>query len=90
MGHWIGAQGQVNLVKDEKMSHFDATNRKPQTQIKSFISFLSETGRRAESLNRVNSSLAEAAGDLWPKKVPTSAVAGAGVKWMYKARCSSA
>ena len=30
--------------------------------------FLSETRRRAESVNGVNSSLAVAAGDLWPKK----------------------
>jgi len=51
------------------------------------MSFLGETRTRAESLNGVNSSLAAAAGDLWPNKAPASAVAGAGVKWMYKARC---
>jgi len=35
MAHWIGAQGQLKLVKNSKMCpHCDDTKRKPHTQIK--------------------------------------------------------
>jgi len=39
MSHWVGAQGQVNLVKKAKTClHYDVTHRKPQTQNgKSFL-----------------------------------------------------
>jgi len=35
MAHWVGAQGQVQLAQNAKISpHFDVTPRKLQTQNK--------------------------------------------------------
>ena len=52
----------------KKCPYVDATNRKPKLKSNHLLVFLSETIRRAERVNGVNSSLAVAAGDLWPKK----------------------
>jgi len=75
MGQWIGAQGQV--AKNLKTCpHCDVTSRKHQTENKKlFIS--TSTRRLAESVEGFNSSLALAAGDLWPKMGrPIAAVKG--------------
>jgi len=55
----------------------DVSPGEPQSQIKK--NFLIETRRLSASVEGLNSSLAIAAGELWPK-VPATAVAGADVK----------
>jgi len=63
---WIGAQGLVKLVKYLNTCPLCAvTKRKPHTQIKYL--FLIKARRLAESMGGLNSSLAVAAGGLWPK-----------------------
>jgi len=49
-------------------------------------SFSSHNSDSTYARTTIKGSRDVAAGDLWPKKVAASAVAGAGVKWMYKAR----
>jgi len=67
MTHWIGAEGLVKLVKNSKNALFCyVTKRKLQTQIKYFS--LIEIRRLSESVEGLNSSLAIAAGELWPKR----------------------
>jgi len=70
MGQWVGAQGpkpskggQKN-AKTPPLVTFPPENVKPKT--KTFFSM--STRRLAETLEGLNSSLALAAGDLWPKK----------------------
>jgi len=77
MGQWIGAQGQVQVAKNLKTCpHCDVTSRKPQTENKKRF-FSMSTRRLAESVEGLNSSLALAAGDLWPKKRrPIAAIKG--------------
>ena len=65
MGQWVRAQGQVKVAKKLKTCpHCDVTSRKRQTEKKFSIS----TRRLAESIEGLNSSLALAAGNFWPKK----------------------
>jgi len=47
--------------------HCDVTSRKPQPKTKNVFFWMS-TRRLAESVEGLNSSLALAAGDLWPKR----------------------
>jgi len=67
MGQWVGAQGQPKVTKIPKhalivMSPPENPHRKQKT----FFSI--STRRLAESVEGLNSSLALAAGELWPKK----------------------
>ena len=68
MGQLVKAQGQVKMAKKMQKTlplvTFPLANAKPQT--KNFFSV--STRRLAESVEGFNSSLALAAGDLWPKK----------------------
>ena len=67
MGQWVGAQGRPKVTKISKTyPHCDVTSRKPPPKTKNF--FFMSTRRLAESAEGLNSSLALAAGDLWPKK----------------------
>jgi len=68
MGQWVRAKGQVKVAKKLKTCpHYDVTSSKHQT--KSIKKFFSMSARRlAESVEGLNSSLALAAGNLWPKK----------------------
>jgi len=60
--HWIAAQGQSKLVKNSKTHPLsDVLPREPQTQNLNFFSF------ETKSVEGLNSSLAMAAGELWPK-----------------------
>ena len=70
MGQWVRAQGQVKVAKNLKTCpHFDITSRKHQTKNeKRFFSI--STRRLAESVEGLNSSLALAAGNFWPRKGP--------------------
>jgi len=79
MGQWVGAQGRPKMTKISKTCpHCDVTSRKPpqKTKNENEKRFLSMSTRRlADSVEGLNSSLALAAGDLWPKKGrPTAAV----------------
>ena len=68
MGQLVGAQGQVKVAKKmQKHPHLWRSPSKRQTKNKkNFFSML--TRRLVESVESLNSSLALAAGDLWPKK----------------------
>ena len=58
MVHWVGAQGLLKLAKNAKTSpHYDVTPRKPQIQYEKNCFSISAT-RLAESVERLNSSLA--------------------------------
>ena len=64
---WVGVQGQINVAKSLKTPSLVTSpteNYKPNSE--NFI--LIETRRRPESVVILNSCLALAAGDLWPKK----------------------
>jgi len=76
MGQWVGTQGRPKVTKIFKTClHCDVTSRKPPRKTKNIFSML--TRRLAESVEGLNSFLALAAGDLWPKKGrPTAAVKG--------------
>jgi len=64
MAHWIGAQGQVKLSKNVKTSpHYDITPRKPQIQNEKKL-FSISTRRLAESVECLNISLVQSAGEL--------------------------
>jgi len=68
MGQWVGAQGRPKVTKISKTcAHCDVTSRKSPTKTKN-VFFSMSTRRLAESVEGLNSSLALAAGDLWPKK----------------------
>ena len=68
MGQWVGAQGQVKMVKKmQKHRHlWRSPQQTPNQNQKNFFS--SSTRRLAESVEGFNSSLALAAGNLWPNK----------------------
>ena len=56
------------MAKNSKTCpHCDVTSRKRQTENEQLF-FSMSTRRLAESIEGLNSSLALAAGDLWPKK----------------------
>jgi len=68
MACWFGPQGQIKLAKNSKtppllMSPLE--NHKPKTEKKIFAT---ETKRLPKSVEGLNSFLALAAGDSWPKK----------------------
>jgi len=66
MGQWVEAQGRPKVTKFSKTyPHCDVTSRKPPPKTKNF--FFDVTGRLAGSAKGLNSSLALAAGDLWPR-----------------------
>jgi len=68
MGQLAGAQGQVKVAKKmQNTPTCDVPPSKRQTKNKK-IFFSMSTRRLAESEEGLNSSLALAAGDLWPKK----------------------
>ena len=65
MVRWVGAQGKVTIAKKVRkpppIMMSPTSNPKPKT--KSFI--LIQTRRLAESVDGLNSSLAQSAGELW-------------------------
>jgi len=68
MGHWVGAQGRPKVTKISKTCpHCDITFQKTPTENEKRL-FSMSTKRLAESVEGLNSSLALAASDLWPKK----------------------
>ena len=83
MGQWGGAQGLPKFTKISKTClHCDVTSRKPHRKRKTFFSM--STRRLAESVEGLNSSLALATGDLWPKKGrPIAAVKGLKAREKY-------
>jgi len=76
MGQWVGAQGRPKLTKISKTCpHCDITCRKAPAKTKNVFSM--STRRLGESEEGLNSSLAPASCDLWPKKSrPITAVKG--------------
>ena len=74
MAHWAGAQGQVQLAKKSRTHASSMSslteNHKPKTEKILFFQFW--TGRLAESIDVLNSSLAHLAGDLWSSKAANS------------------
>ena len=67
MAQWVGVQDRPKVArKKQKHPHLWWSPWEPQTQNKIFFSI--STRRLAESVDGLNSSLALAAGDLWPKK----------------------
>jgi len=65
MAHWVGVQSQVKFAKKVKtFPHYDLTPRKPQTQNEKMF-FSISIRRLAESVEGYNTSLAQAAGELW-------------------------
>jgi len=65
LAHWIGVQGQSKLVKNKKtLPLCELLPGEALTQIKKL--FLIEPRRLA--VEGLNTSLAAAAGELWPKK----------------------
>jgi len=67
MAHWVGAQGQAKMAKiTQNTPTCDVSPQKLKPKTKNF--FLILTPRLAESVEGLNSSLALATGDLWPKK----------------------
>ena len=74
MGQLAAAQGQVKVAKKCKnIPTCDVPPSKCQTKNRK-IFFSMSTRRLAESVESLNSSLALAAGDLWPKKGVARAV----------------
>jgi len=66
MVHWIGAQVLVKLVKNSKICPLcDVTKRNPQPNQMIFL--LIEARTLVEAVDGLNSSLAIAVGELWPK-----------------------
>jgi len=65
MAHWFGAQGQVKFAKRSRkytvIVTSSAENHTPKT--KTFFSI--STRRLAESVDGLNSSLAQSTGELW-------------------------
>ena len=67
MGQWVGAQRRPKVTKISKTCPYcDVTSRKPPPKTKNV--FFMSARRLAESVEGLNSSLALAAGNLWPKK----------------------
>jgi len=67
MAQWVGAQGRPKVAKKAKTPPLVAVppeNPKPKSRK---ILFLISTRRLAEYVEGLNSSLALAAGDSWPK-----------------------
>ena len=65
--NWIGAQGRVKLAI--KTQNHPYLWRSPKRTPNPKLNFFSvETTSRAESVDGLNTSLALAAGELWPKK----------------------
>ena len=85
MGQWVGAEGQPKVAKISKTCLLcDVTSRKPPPKTKN-VFFSMSTKRLAESVEGLKSSLAVAAGDLWPKKGrPIAAVKGFNVKILQR------
>jgi len=68
MAHWVGAQGQIKLAyKTQNTPTYDITHREPQTQLKKKF-FSIETRWLPESVEGLNTSLAQSTGELYPKK----------------------
>ena len=66
MGQWVG--GQVKVAKKmQKHPHLWRSSSKRQTKNEKMF-FSMSTRRLADSVEGLNSSLALAGGDLWPKK----------------------
>ena len=64
MAPWVGAQGQVYLAKKgENISHCDVTHRTPNPKRKRFFSVCYR--RLVESVEGLNNSLAQSAGEFW-------------------------
>jgi len=67
MGQCGGAQGRPNVAKSSKTCpHCDVTFRKPPPKTKSAFSISSR--RLAESVDGLDSSVAQSPGELWPKE----------------------
>jgi len=63
MAHWIGAQGQVNLVKNSKTCPLcDVIKRKNKPKSNDFLKI--ETRRRAASIDGLNTFLVLSTGEL--------------------------
>jgi len=68
MAHWDGAQGQAKMAIYRKNTPTcDVSPRKTQTQNEKFFSSILTT-RLFAFVEGLNSSLALAAGELWPKE----------------------
>ena len=68
MGQLVRAQGQVKRAKKmQKHSHLWRSPQQTPNQKQNFF-FSMSTRRLTESIEGLNSYLALAAGDLWPKK----------------------
>ena len=83
MAHWVGAQGQIKLAKKSQKHALIVTSpqKTPNPKRKNFV--FSSTGRLAGSVDALNSSLAQSAGELWSWKKLQSRVkklARAGLK----------
>jgi len=64
MGQWVGVQGRPKVAKISKTCpHCDVTSGKPQIQSEK-IFFSISTRRLAESVEGLNSSLAQPPGEL--------------------------
>ena len=88
--HWIGAQCQVNMVKDAKMPLCWRHQQKTPNQNQMIYKLFKRNWKTCRSRKWCEQISSCSGWRLMAKKVPASAVAGAGVKWMHKARCSSA
>ena len=68
MGQWVGAQGRTKVTKISKTCALIVTSPPENLHRKQKTFFFMSTRKLAESVEGLNSSLALAAGDLWPKK----------------------
>jgi len=67
MAQWVGAEGRPKVAKKSKNTPTcGGPPREPQIENEKFFFSISTT-RLAESVEGLNSSLALAAGDSWPK-----------------------
>jgi len=66
MAHWVGAQGQIKLAKKSQKHALIVTSpQKTPNPKRKKIFFSVLTGRLAGSVDALNSSLAQSAGELW-------------------------
>ena len=75
MGQWVGVQGKVKAAK-KKQKHphlWRSPKRTPNRKRKTFL-FSISSRRLAESVDGLDSSLAQSAGELWSSKNVTSLV----------------
>ena len=83
MAYWVGAQGQVKLAQRSRKHALSLTsspeNPKPKTKN---ILFLISTRRPAESVDALNSPLAQWAGELWSCKNLKSRVKKVALAWL--------